>query len=48
MPGPVLKLGDTVPNFSAETTQGHIDFHAWMQVSHCDFLSLKLINTLVH
>ena len=39
MPGPVLKLGDTVPNFSAETTQGHIDFHAWMQVSHCDFTS---------
>ena len=24
------KLGDTVPNFSAETTQGTIDFHSWI------------------
>ena len=31
MPGQVLKLGDVVPNFSAETTQGSIDFHSWIQ-----------------
>ena len=24
------KLGDKVPNFSAETTQGKIDFHTWI------------------
>ena len=31
MPGQVLKLGDVVPNFSADTTQGNIDFHDWIQ-----------------
>lgn len=25
-----LQLGDTAPNFSAETTQGSINFHDWM------------------
>ena len=24
-----IRLGDEVPDFSAETTEGHIDFHAW-------------------
>jgi alkyl hydroperoxide reductase subunit AhpC len=24
-----VRLGDEVPNFSAETTEGHIDFHEW-------------------
>lgn len=24
-----IRLGDVVPDFSAETTEGHIDFHAW-------------------
>jgi len=33
MPGHVLKLGDEVPNFSADTTQGNIDFHNWIQGS---------------
>merc|ERR1711941_162662 len=27
---PNLKLGDTVPNFSADTTEGKIDFHEWI------------------
>jgi thioredoxin-dependent peroxiredoxin len=25
-----LRLGDIAPDFSAETTQGHIDFHEWL------------------
>jgi 1-Cys peroxiredoxin 6 len=25
-----IKLGDVVPNFTAETTQGKIDFHEWI------------------
>jgi alkyl hydroperoxide reductase subunit AhpC len=25
-----VKLGDTAPEFEAETTQGHIDFHDWI------------------
>lgn len=25
-----LRLGDTAPNFTAETTEGNIDFHAWL------------------
>jgi len=33
MPGPVLKLGDVVPNFTSDTTQGTIDFHSWIQDS---------------
>jgi alkyl hydroperoxide reductase subunit AhpC len=28
-----LRLGDTAPNFTAETTDGEIDFHAWKQGS---------------
>ena len=26
-----IRLGDVVPDFSAETTDGHIDFHAWKE-----------------
>jgi len=25
-----LRLGDEAPNFEADTTEGHIDFHAWL------------------
>ena len=25
-----IRLGDTAPNFSAETTEGNIDFHEWL------------------
>src|SRR5436190_12248842 len=25
-----LRLGDTAPNFTAETTEGPIDFHQWL------------------
>lgn len=30
IPNVILRLGDTAPNFTAETTQGPIDFHAWL------------------
>jgi len=33
MPGHFLKLGDIVPNFVAETTQGKMDFHTWLEGS---------------
>jgi hypothetical protein len=25
-----LRLGDTAPNFEADTTEGRIDFHKWL------------------
>jgi alkyl hydroperoxide reductase subunit AhpC len=25
-----LRLGDTAPNFTADTTEGRIDFHQWL------------------
>ncbi|XP_018572603.1 peroxiredoxin-6-like [Anoplophora glabripennis] len=28
---PTLRLGDTVPNFSAETTKGNINFYEWQE-----------------
>lgn len=28
-----LRLGDTAPNFTAETTQGNINFHQWLGTS---------------
>jgi 1-Cys peroxiredoxin 6 len=28
-----VKLGDIVPNFSADSTQGHFDFHSWLSGS---------------
>ena len=31
MPGHYLKLGDIVPNFVADTTQGKMDFHGWLE-----------------
>jgi alkyl hydroperoxide reductase subunit AhpC len=34
-----LQLGDTAPNFEAETTQGHIRFHDWMGSSWCVLFS---------
>ena len=27
---PVLKLGDVVPNFDAQTTEGKMNFHSWL------------------
>lgn len=33
MGGWVPKLGDLFPNFSADTTHGHIDFHEWAEGS---------------
>jgi alkyl hydroperoxide reductase subunit AhpC len=30
IPNVILRLGDIAPNFTAETTQGPIDFHAWL------------------
>ena len=34
-----LRLGDTAPNFTAETTDGEIDFHQWKQGSWAVFFS---------
>jgi len=34
-----LKLGDTAPDFTAETTKGKIDFHAWAKGSWVFFFS---------
>ena len=42
MPGQTLKLGDVVPNFSSDTTQGNIDFHSWIQVKKCQLYELAL------
>ena len=25
-----LRIGDTAPNFQAQTTEGQIDFHQWI------------------
>jgi thioredoxin-dependent peroxiredoxin len=34
-----LRLGDTVPNFKAQTTEGPIDFHQWIEGSWAVFFS---------
>jgi alkyl hydroperoxide reductase subunit AhpC len=34
-----LRIGDTAPDFSAETTQGPIHFHEWIGNSWCVFFS---------
>jgi alkyl hydroperoxide reductase subunit AhpC len=34
-----LQLGDLAPNFRADTTQGHIDFHSWLGESWSVFFS---------
>jgi len=26
-----LSLGDTVPNFTAQTAEGEVDFHEWLE-----------------
>ncbi|XP_033166203.1 peroxiredoxin-6 [Drosophila mauritiana] len=33
MSGKALNIGDQFPNFTAETSEGHIDFYDWMQDS---------------
>lgn len=35
----VLFIGDTVPDFDADTTHGHIRFHQWIGDSWCMFFS---------
>lgn len=30
---PALRLGSIAPNFQAETTQGTVDFHQWLDNS---------------
>jgi alkyl hydroperoxide reductase subunit AhpC len=35
----VLLLGDTAPDFSADSTQGTINFHQWLDNSWCIFFS---------
>lgn len=39
MTQPTLRLGDIAPNFSAETTLGHIDFYDWLGDSWCVLFS---------
>lgn len=34
-----LQLGDTAPNFNAQTTEGEINFHEWIGDSWCIFFS---------
>ncbi len=34
-----LRIGDTAPNFKADTTTGHIDFHDWIGESWAFFFS---------
>jgi alkyl hydroperoxide reductase subunit AhpC len=34
-----LQLGDEAPNFTAETTEGRINFHEWLGNSWCIFFS---------
>ena len=34
-----LQLGDTAPNFTAQTTEGEIDFHQWLGDAWCVFFS---------
>lgn len=34
-----LRLGDTAPNFTAESTEGTINFHEWLGDSWCIFFS---------
>ena len=34
-----LRLGDTVPDFTAESTEGTIDFHDWIGDSWCILFS---------
>lgn len=36
---PALHIGDTAPNFSAQTTQGPLTFYEWMGNSWCVFFS---------
>lgn len=36
---PALHIGDTAPDFSAQTTQGPLTFHSWMDSSWCVFFS---------
>jgi len=34
-----LKIGDVAPNFTAETTDGRINFHDWIGNSWCVLFS---------
>jgi thioredoxin-dependent peroxiredoxin len=34
-----LQLGDSAPDFTAETTEGTINFHEWLGDSWCVFFS---------
>lgn len=36
---PALHIGDTAPNFAAQTTEGPISFHEWLGDSWCVFFS---------
>ena len=40
---PVLKLGDVVPNFDAETTEGKMNFHSWLGGKYFDLTKFYLL-----
>ena len=43
-----LRLGDTAPDFTAETTEGQIRFHEWKAGSWAVLLGTRLVVTRVH
>ena len=41
-----LKIGDTAPNFKANTTTGEIDFHKWIDGSWTILFSHPIQNEI--
>jgi hypothetical protein len=41
---PTLRLGDIVPDFTADTTEGEIRFHDWLQGSWAIFFRYLLLS----
>ncbi|KOB70012.1 1-Cys peroxiredoxin [Operophtera brumata] len=44
----MLLLGDSFPNFSANTTEGEIDFHDWLGDSNTKVIGLSCDTVLSH
>jgi hypothetical protein len=41
----LFKIGDVMPNFTAETTEGEIDFHQWIGNDWALLVSVKYFNS---